>query len=122
MISPNRKALARWSEVCRPGTSLLQGTLHPNPRLYKHLYQIYTADYPWEDACFFAHAPMLCIHDAMQEMKALAAAGIHHIVYVHRLPRRGKATPFAPDSERWRDRTFACAYEEDNDTAWGEFR
>jgi len=45
-----------------------------------------------------------------------------HIVYNQRLPRSGPGVPFDPESERWQREEFACAYDDDPDTAWDGFK
>ena len=120
MILPNKRSLARWS---RKGPSIEQGTsIHPKPRFYKYLWQIYTADSPWENDEFFEKAPRLCTHDAMRTISALAEAGKAHIVYNYHLPRRGPEVPFDFESARWRGCKVACAYDDDPDPVWKGFK
>ena len=119
MLSPNRKTLARRE----PGIGLWQAThIHPNRRSFKYLWQIYTIDSPWEDDQFFANAPVLCTHDAMRTIEALAEAGQAYLVYNRRLPRRGADVPFDPEHPRWRGHEFACAYDDDLDPVWNGFK
>ena len=96
--------------------------MHPEPRFYKYLWQIYTADSHWENCAFFDNAQKLCTHDAMRTIKALVEAGKAHIVYNHHLPRRGPGVPFDFESPRWRDQDYACAYDDDPDPVWNGFK
>ena len=119
MISPNRAFFDRHE----PGTGFSQAThMNPNPRFFKYLWRIYTADSPWEGDDFFANAPWLCTHDAMRMIESLSKAGQSHIIYNCRLPRAGPDVPFDFESPRWKDYEVACAYDDDPDPVWNGFK
>ena len=121
MIMPNRKNLAIHSA---DGHIWLgqYAHMHPNPRFFKYLWRIFTADTPWENAEFFRTAPRLCTHDAMAMMDALWEARQPQIIYNQRLPRKDLALPFDWTSERWSTAKFACAYDDDADPVWNGFK
>ena len=96
--------------------------IHPNPRYYKYLWQIYTADSPWEEEAFFANTPPICTHDAMKMIEKLDEAGQQYIVYNYSLPRREPGAPFDFESARWRGHECACAYDDDLDPVWHGFK
>lgn len=119
MISPNRRILAGLAR----GIGLSQATrIHPKPRFFKYLWQIYTADSPWEGDDFFANAPRLCTHDAARLVDSLMEARQPHIIYNRRLPRVGPGVPFDPESPRWKGQEFVCSYDDDPDPVWNGFK
>jgi len=88
--------------------------IHPNPKLYKYYFQVYTPDLPWEGSDFFENAPRLCAAELKTLMDQFRAERRSCFIYNVRRPRAG-ATPFDRSSERWRDVPFAPAWENDPD-------
>jgi hypothetical protein len=91
------------------------GRLHPNPRFYKHYWQIFTPACGWEGKEFFENSPLLCTHDFLVRMRELQAAGKSCMVYGWSRPRRDPRNPFDMNHPRWKDREFAPSWDDDTD-------
>lgn len=97
-------------------------SLHPNPRLYKHYWQVFTQDSPWEGEEFFLMAPLLSTAACMSLLERLHSEGTPYVLYGHKRPRRFPGMPFDPDSPRWREAVWAPALEDDGDPEWNGHR
>lgn len=117
MLSPSKKKLRRT-----PGEWWSTSPLHPEPRLYKHYWQLFTLDSPWEGDTFFDQAPVLCTAACFARLAQLKAAGQSCIVYGYKRPRRFPGMPFDPNHEKWRQVEWAPALEDDPDPEWNGFR
>jgi hypothetical protein len=91
------------------------GTLHPNPRFYKHYWQVFTPQCGLEGDLFFEKAPMLCTHDFLKTLEELQAAGQSCMVYEWTRPRKDPNNPFDWNHPRWKDREVAPAWDDDTD-------
>ena len=84
-------------------------------RLYKHYWQVFSIESPWEDDEFFAQAEHLCTADMVRTTERLLAAGHACVVYGWKRPRTGPDTPWDRTHPRWKDAIFAPAWDEDTD-------
>lgn len=96
--------------------------LHPVPAFYKHHWQIFTLDAPWEGDEFLAKAPRLSTAACMQRLEELQARRALYILYGGKRPRRFDGMPFDPRSDRWRHADWAPALDDDPDPAWNGHR
>lgn len=92
--------------------------LHPIPAFYKHHWQIFTLDSPWEGQEFFDKAPRLSTAICMQCLEELNDRQLLYILYGSKRPRRFEAMPFDPASARWRHVEWAPPFENDPDPEW----
>lgn len=97
-------------------------SLHPNPKLYKHSWQIFTKESCWEGEEFLRHAPRLSTAMCMQRLTELDLRGEPYILYGSKQPRRFAGMPFDQSSARWRDAKWAPALEKDPDHEWNGHR
>lgn len=91
-----------------------------NPRHFKHLWQLFSAESPWEDDDFFEHAPLLCGADFLREAERLVQAGLTCLVYGQRRPRPDPTHPWDRSGPRWRNAVFAPCWDEDPDPVYHE--
>ena len=119
MFRPNRANLAR---LATERGAWAATSMHPNPRYYKYLWQIFTTDSPCEDGAFFANAPRLCTHEAMVLIERLTERRQRYAVYNRRLPRGGPGVPFDFQSACWQGYECAQAYDDDPDPVWNGFK
>jgi len=89
--------------------------LSGNPRLYKHVWQIFSAESPWEGDAFLEHAPYRCTADMLAEAGRLLRSGRSCVVYGVARPRRAANAPWDLTHPRWRNAVFAPAWEDDTD-------
>lgn len=88
--------------------------IHPNPKFYKHRFQIYTPDLPWEGSDFFLNAPRLGFAEFWTILDQYRTDERSCLIYVYKQPRKGN-TPFDPSSKKWSQVQFAPAWEDDAD-------
>ena len=89
--------------------------LHPNPKLYKHYWQVFTQDSPWEGEEFLLKGPLLSTAACRSLLEVLHAEGKAYVLYGHKRPRLFAGTPFDPASARWRNAVWAPALDDDVD-------
>ena len=97
----------------RPGENSYALRLHPQPRLYKTYWQVWSAECPWEGVEFFHNAPLLCTADFLEVRAKLLESNTPFAVYNKQYPREGG--PFDKTSSRWAAAVFAPAYDDDPD-------
>ena len=96
--------------------------LHPVPAFYKHYWQVFTLDSPWEGSEFLANAPKLSTAACMQLLEELRRRREPFILYGEKMPRRFAGMPFDPTSDRWRNARWAPALADDPDPEWNGHR
>jgi hypothetical protein len=116
MRPPTRKILAER------GSHSYAQPLHPNPKLYKHDWRVFTRDSPWENDEFFLKAPLLSTAACVSLLESLQANEEPYVLYGQKRPRRFSAMPFDPESVRWCGATWAPALEDDPDPEWNGHR
>lgn len=117
MILPTHAALARVSPL------LLQGmVLHPNPRLYKFRWRVFTSASCLEGEEFLARVERLSTAACAALLTELRAAEVPYLLYPVRHPRRHEGMPFDPQHERWRNADWAPPFEMDEDPEWQGYR
>lgn len=119
MMMPTRKNLAESvrDHNGKAVSVFCSGTiLHPNPKLRKYYWRVFTADTPWEGDEFFRHAPMLCTAEYKTFTRRYREEGVSYLVYNYSLPRLG--TILDPNHPRWEGVKFAPALEIDTDPEW----
>ncbi|GAB7521540.1 hypothetical protein [Paraburkholderia sp. 2C] len=115
MLQPTREDFARWGET---GLAFFGTHLHPNPRLYKYIWQIWTPESPLEGAEFFVQGPRYSTALFQQIEKQINDAGLSGFIYNRRLPRLGPDKPFDLAHPRWANRVWAPAWDDDTDPEW----
>lgn len=115
MLMPTPQALRRFGQ----GGSM---TLHPNPRLYKYRWRVYTAECELEGEDFLTSAQRLCTFDCAERVAELKLAHVPFLLYPLRQPRRHVGMPFEPTHARWRFAEWAPALEDDRDPEWNQHR
>lgn len=95
-------------------------TLHPNPRVWKHAWWLFTRHSTTDGQRFLASArERMCTAEAMAWLEIFRQRGETVWIYGVKLPRRDPAaSPFDPDHPRWRYTRWAKAYEQDRDPVW----
>jgi hypothetical protein len=104
------------------GASSYASNMHPNPKLFKYYWRVFSNDCKFEGAKFFATERDLSTADFSAKIHELAARGESYIIYNRRLPRRFEGMPFDPLSERWRESQWAPAWEDDADPVHDGFK
>ncbi|AIS95995.1 hypothetical protein BTHA_1287 [Burkholderia thailandensis MSMB59] len=115
MLRPTKEDFQRWSGT---GFAFFGTYLHPNPRWYKYIWQIWTPDSPLEGAEFFEHGPRYCTAQFHEMEKRMFEAGASGFIYNRQLPRRGLDKPFDLTHPRWANREWVLAWEDDPDPEW----
>lgn len=90
-------------------------SLSGHPKLYKHFWQVFSVESPWENDEFFEHAPHLCTADMVRTTERLLAAGHSVVLYGWKRPRRGPGMPWNLEHPRWKNAVFAPSWDEDTD-------
>ena len=110
-------------DLIQTGRSISYATgLHPNPRLYKYYWQVFTLDSDWEGPEFREKASPLCTSACMLKLDELTLSNSLYVLYGWKRPRRFPGMPFDPNSERWKDAQWAPALEDDSDPEWSGHR
>lgn len=117
MRPPSKAMLQR----CR-GMASYALSLHPNPRLYKHHWQIFTRDSALEGESFLQQAPRLSTAACMQRLAELGRTGEPCLLYGGKRPRLFAGMPFDRTSARWQRADWATALEDDADPEWNGYR
>ncbi|WP_175844524.1 MULTISPECIES: hypothetical protein [Burkholderia] len=115
MLRPTKEDFQRWSGT---GFAFFGTYLHPNPRWYKYVWQIWTPDLPLEGAEFFQHGPRYCTAHFHEVRERLSGVGVSGFIYNRQLPRQGLGKPFDLTHPRWAKREWAPAWEDDADPEW----
>lgn len=115
MLHPTREDFKRWDET---GLAFFGTYLHPNPRMYKYIWQIWTPDSSLEGALFFQFGQKYSTAQFREIEAQMIAAGASGFIYNRKLPRRGLDQPFDLTHPRWANREFAPAWEDDPDPEW----
>ena len=113
MRPPSKEAL-KARGVCQ----LYAPGLHPIPAFYKHHWQIFTLESPWEGEEFLERSPRLSTAACMQRLEELDARGELYCLYGGKRPRRFDGMPFDPTAVRWRGTDWAPALGADPDPEW----
>lgn len=122
MKKPNFEALLMCADTDHGGRSFAT-LMHPNPRFYKYRWWIFWRESPCDGQNFLADRYALCTADAMALMERLADGGETYWIYNSRTPRfESGVTPFDRASDKWRDRLFAPALDDDTDPEYVDFR
>ena len=90
--------------------------VHPDPRMYKYAWRIWTRASPWAGADFFRQVPVLSMSGFRQLEKQLIDGREHFFVYGVQRPRLGEVLEQC--SPPWTHVVFAPAYDDDTDAVW----
>lgn len=90
--------------------------MHPNPRMYKYFWRVFTLDSPWEEAEFFEKTPVLSTVQFVELMEEYRVEGVPCLVYNQSIPRDGSI--FDKNSEKWKGVAFAPSWDDDVGRAW----
>lgn len=112
MLRPTKEEFQRWRGT---GLAFFGTYLHPNPKLYKYTWQIWTPDSPLEGSEFFEQGPRYSTAKYREIEKQMFNAGVSGFVYNRQLPRLGIGKPFDLTHPRWANRVWAPAWEDDPD-------
>lgn len=118
MRAPDKAMLQR----CTVGGVSYALCLHPNPRFYKHHWQVFTKDSPWEGEEFMQRSPRLSTAACMQRLAELELTGEPYVLYGGKRPRRFDGMPFDPKVARWQGADWAPPLEDDSDPEWNGHR
>ena len=94
--------------------------LHPNPRVWKHTWRLFTR-YSTSEGDAFLRSPReaLCTAEAMNLLARYRESGETVWIYGSKMPRRDPAAcPFDPDHPKWRNTAWAPPFDEDPDPVW----
>jgi hypothetical protein len=119
MLLPTRKNFERHSS---DGLLYFSTGLHPNPRLYKYLWQIWTPDSPLEGEGFLLSGPLLSTARFVEIEQRMLTTGESGFVYNRRRVRKGLGSPFDLTHPRWKVREWAPSWEDDPDPEWNEHK
>ena len=115
MLMPTRETFERWGQK---GLAFCGTYLHPNSRLYKYIWQVWTPNEPLEGAEFFERGPRYSTAAFREIERQLIEAGVSGFIYNSKLPRLGNDATFDPNHPRWKNRVWAPAWEDDPDPEW----
>jgi hypothetical protein len=115
MQRPTKESLSRSD-----GIAFCAGNydLHPNRRLYKYCWRVFTADCPWEGDELFQKAPRLSTAAFVELEHELTRLGAKAFVYNSKRPRHGHGLPLDPNHPRWKNREWAPSWDDDPDLEW----
>jgi hypothetical protein len=108
--NPTKQKLRDWTG-CRSYAT----HIHPNPKLYKYYWRIFSKDSKHQGADFFRLVPELSTAECMSKMHALDARKEPYLLYNRHIPRRFEGMPFDPHHGRWQNTEWAPAWEDDTD-------
>lgn len=94
--------------------------LHPNPRVWKHSWWLFTRHSALDGQAFLAsRRERLCTAEAMAWLDIYRQRGESVWIYGMKAPRRDPvASPFDPNHPKWRRVVWARPYDEDTDPVW----
>jgi hypothetical protein len=118
MLLPRKKTLASLSEGQGPNIFFSCPPLHPNPRLWKYHWQIFTCDSPWEEDDFFENSIRLSTANFFSCIDQYSEIGVSCIVYNKRYPRLDPQSPWDLKNKKWDNVSFHSSWEDDTDPVW----
>lgn len=92
------------------------GPLHPEPRMYKHYWRVFTVDSAWEGREFLEKESPLCTADYVDLIRRLQREKKSCMVYGYKVPRQGSI--FDPSAAKWSGVQFAPSWDDDTDRAF----
>lgn len=114
--------LQRIREEHDAGPKILRwcSPLHPDPRLWKHDWWLFTRHAALDGQAFLGSLrERMCTAEAMAWLEIYRQRGETVWIYGGKHPRRDPVvSPFDPDHPKWRNALWAPAYDEDNDPVW----
>ena len=111
MLSPTKEHLSKDG-----GIWFCDGTrVHPNPRLYKYYWQVFTIDSEHEGYEFFKNAADLSIAAYFALIKQLRLEKKSAMIYNFKLLRHNHGLPLDMNHPRWKDLVMALSFEDDTD-------
>ena len=113
MLVPTYKFLLE-----EPGFHFQGSYLHPNPRLFKYTWRLFTLESPTEGWEFLQTCPQIGTAQAMTTIERLKGENKSVIVYNRKLPRHHSPMIFNPNAEKWSGCKWACSFENDTDAEW----
>lgn len=113
MKLPSREWLAQ-----NPGHWSFGSPLHPNPKLYKSYWQVFTGDSMWEWHDFLKNCPYRSTSDCIHYLELLQQKTVSYIVYGRKRPRKHQGMPYDLRAEKWKNTQWAPALEDDVDPEW----
>jgi len=120
MMEPTRANLQRTIESNDEMTSLqifCSGHMpHPNPRMYKYYWRVFTLDSRWEGAKFFENTVPLATAECMGLLEKYRAESVPCLIYSFHRPREDSI--FDKNSKKWKDISFAPSWDDDADHEW----
>lgn len=119
MMEPTKANLERaiGREGKKPAQIFCLGYMpHPNPRMYKYYWRVFTLDSPWEGSDFFKNATLLSTAEFMELREKYRIEEVPCLIYSYHRPREGAI--FDRTSERWKDVSYAPSWEADADREW----
>lgn len=117
MMLPTYLNLARITDAGTAAVFIASGPSGPqgNPRMYKYLWRVFSAQSPVEGSDFFMHAPILCTADYLNEVQRLISSNHSCMIYGFRRPRKDLANPWDLTNARWKGVQFASGWDDDTD-------
>lgn len=115
MIKPTRE---NWERFTPNGLVSFAQRLHPQPRFYKYLWQVWTPTSESEGEDFFRFGPRFTTAQYVVLREGMLQAGEPGWVYNRQLLPLGAGTPFDPKHPRWQGVLFAPAWDDDSDPVW----
>ncbi|WP_341314540.1 hypothetical protein WN982_04275 [Paraburkholderia sp. IMGN_8] len=119
MLFPTRKSFERYSS---DGLTYFSTGLHPNPRLFKYLWQIWTPDSPLEGEEFLRSGPLLSTGKFVEIEQQMLQARKSGFVYNRCRVRMGLGSPFNLDHPRWKVTEWAPSWDDDPDPVWNGYK
>ena len=114
MIRPTFEFLREHLQRDGPGILQCSPLGHPIPRFNKTYYRVFSWDAEEEGAAFLRNPRWrLCEAEFLDRMTRVDRETAVVMLYGERLPRIG--SPLDPDHERWRNREWAPALDDDPD-------
>jgi len=119
---PNQDGLLKMKKdnlsVDQPLIQYFYGSfLHPNPKLYKTYWSVYSFDSgsdPWAES--------LCTAEAMKRMSTLKTRRLEHMVGNRHVLRVNSGIPINNEHRRWVNYEFAPDFDKDEDPLWEGYR
>lgn len=124
MLLPTRKTLLSLSSSGNQQPAILFScpAIHPDTRLWKYYWQIFTLDSTWESNEFFEKATWLCTANFHKLIDQYEIEGVNCIDYNKRQPRLDPSAPWDMTSAKWNGVTFAPLWIVDPDPIWNGYK
>lgn len=90
-------------------------SVHPNPRMYKYYWWIFTEHSPVEGTAFLTEPYRLSIFDFQQQLKHCKENNLSAFIYNERRYRLDPSLPFDFDKLRQEGVSFAPCFDDDTD-------